>query len=122
MKNKNLHVARRKMSHVIDEIYTALLRTGGDEVQLRILREPEGLRLLAAGDFAEENRHHIQRMAELLQPAVRTPALVEEFWELAGGDQYTSESEMALVGQIIDQAEITVGESRVEMELFISYR
>lgn len=121
MKNKRLHLARRKMSHVIDEIYTALLRTGGNEVALRILREEGGLRLLAEGDFAAENRHHIQRMAELLQPAVRTPALVEEFWELAGGDQYTSESEIALVGQIIDQAAITVGEDRVEMDLFISY-
>lgn len=68
-----------------------------------------------------ENQHHIQRMAELLQPAVRTPALVEEFWELAGGDQYTSESELALVGQIIDQAAVTVEETRVEMDLFISY-
>ena len=121
MKNKHLHLARRKMSHVIDEIYTALLRTGGNEVQLRIVREPEGLRLLAVGDFAAENRHHVERMAELLQPAVRTPALVEEFWELAGGDQYTSDSEIALVGQIIDQAEITVGEGQVEMNLYISY-
>ncbi len=121
MKNKHLHLARRKMSHVIDEIYTALLRTGGGEVQLRIIREEEGLRLLAAGDFSPENQHRIQRMAELLQPVVRTPALVEEFWELAGGDQYTSESELALVGQIIDQAAVTVEENRVEMDLFISY-
>ena len=121
MKNKHLHLARRKMSHVIDEIYTALLRTGGGEVQLRIIREEEGLRLLAAGDFSPENQHRIQRMAELLQPVVRTPALVEEFWELAGGDQYTSESELALVGQIIDQAAVTVEDTRVEMDLFISY-
>ena len=77
MKNKHLHLARRKMSHVIDEIYTALLRTGGGEVQLRIIREEGGLRLLAAGDFTLENQHHIQRMAELLQPAVRPPPQVQ---------------------------------------------
>ena len=121
MKNKHLHVARRKMSHVIDEIYTALLRTGGNEVQLRIVREPEGLRLLAVGDFAAENRHHVERMAELLQPAVRTPALVEEFWELAGGDQYTSDSELALVGQMLDGAVVNLAGRTVRMNLYIAF-
>jgi len=118
---KHLHLARRKTSHVIDEIYTALLRAGGREVQLHILREEEGLRLLAQGDFAPENRRSMERMAELFQPALRSPALVEEYWELAGGDQYASESELALVGQIIDRASVTVGEDRVKMELFIAY-
>ena len=118
---KRLHLARRKMSHVIDEIYTALLRAGGSEVDLRIIREEEGLRLRAGGDFSAENHHHMERMAELLQPAVRTPALVEEYWELAGGDQYTSESEMALVGQIIDEAKITVEEQHIDLDLYIVY-
>lgn len=119
--NKRLHVTRRKMSHVIDELYTTLLRSGGQEVRLRILREEGGLRLYAEGDFAEENRSRMERMAQLLQPDVRTPALVEEFWELAGGDQYTSDSELALVGQIVDEAQVTVGENRVTMELFIAH-
>ena len=56
-----------------------------------------------------------------LHLARRKMSHVEEFWELAGGDQYTSESELALVGQIIDQAAVTVEETRVEMDLFISY-
>lgn len=119
--NKHLHVTRRKMSHVIDELYTTLLRSGGQEVRLRILREEGGLRLYAEGDFAEENRSRMERMAQLLQPDVRTPALVEEFWELAGGDQYTSDSELALVGQIVDEAQVTVGENSVTMELFIAH-
>ena len=119
--NKHLHVTRRKMSHVIDELYTTLLRSGGQEVRLRILREEGGLRLYAEGDFAEENRSRMERMAKLLQPDVRTPALVEEFWELAGGDQYTSDSELALVGQMVDRSGVKLHAGRVKMDLFFAY-
>ena len=120
MKQKHLHMARRKMCRVIDELYTLLLRSGG-AVDLHIRREAEGLRLLAEGDFAPEHRHEMENLAEMLQPEVRNAALVEEFWELAGGDQYTSDSELALVGQMVDEASIQVGEKRVEIALYIRF-
>lgn len=121
MSEKHLHMARRKMSHVIDELYTALLRCGGECVELTIRREEEGLRLLVRGDFSQEHQRDIQGMADILQPKVRNSALVQEFWELAGGDQYTSDSELALVGQMVDEARVQVGESQVALELFVRF-
>lgn len=121
MSKKHIHLARRRMSHVIDELYTALLRAGGREVDLRLSKEEDGLRLFVKGDYAPEHRHEMERMAQMLHPAVRDMGLVEAFWELAGGDQYTSDSELALVGQIIDSAEVTIGENMVEMELYLSF-
>ena len=57
----------------------------------------------------------------MLTPQLRNPALVQEFWELAGGDQYTSDSELALVGQMVDEAKVQVGEGQVTMDLFIRF-
>ena len=37
--NNHIHTARRKMNHVLDEIYTALLLAGGTELDLSIRRE-----------------------------------------------------------------------------------
>lgn len=119
--HKHLHLARRKMSHIIDEIYTALLHYGSEEVELRIAREPDGLRLFVQADFHAEYRREIERMGELLQPAVRSEAMVEMYWELAGEDQYTSESEMSLVGQMADEAALTIEGKKVEIELFVAY-
>ena len=119
--HKHLHLARRKMGHIIDEIYTALLHYGSGEVNLRIVREDNGLRLHVDGDFKPEFTEEIERMGELLQPAVRSAAMVEEFWELAGEDQYTSESEMALVGQMADEAELSVDANRVHIRLLVAY-
>ena len=121
MLKKHIHLARRRMSHVIDELYTAMLRAGGTEVDLRLVKEKDGLRLFVKGDFSPEHRHDMDRMAEMLQPEVRDMGMVEAFWELAGGDQYTSDSELALVGQIIDSAKVSVGEDTVEMELYMSF-
>lgn len=121
MAKKHIHMARRRMSHVIDELYTALFRAGGKEVDFRLVKEEDGLRLFIKGEYSPEHRHEMERMAEMLQPKVRDLGMVEAYWELAGGDQYTSDSELALVGQIIDGAKVTLGESNVEMELYLSF-
>ena len=109
------------MSRILDEIYTALLHCGSSEVDLRIVREDNGLRLFVHGDFHEEYLEDIERMGELLQPAVRSAAMVEEYWELAGEDQYSSESEMALVGQMADEAKLEIDGQKVNIELFVAY-
>ena len=119
--HKHLHLARRKMGHILDEIYTALLHYGSEEVQLRIAREERGLRLFVQSDFEQEHLHHIERMGALLKPEVRSPAMVEMYWELAGEDRYTSESEMALVGQMADEAELTIDGNSVNIEIFVAY-
>lgn len=121
MKKKHIGIARRRMSHVIDELYTALFRSGGREVDLRLVKEEDGLRLFVKGDFSPEHRREMERLAEMLRPDVRDMGMVEAYWELAGGDQYTSDSELALVGQIVDDAKVSVGDSVIEMELYLSF-
>ena len=52
---------------------------GSEKVDLCLRKEAEGFHLTMRGDFAPENRRQAERMAELLQPAVRNPALVEAY-------------------------------------------
>ena len=121
MSKKHIHMARRRMSHVIDELYTTLFHAGATDVNIHLSREEDGLRLFVKGNYTPEHRHEIERMAEFLQPEVRDMGMVEAFWELAGGDQYTSDSELALVGQILDGAKVDVRDDAVEMELYLSF-
>ena len=118
---KHLHLARRKMSRIMDEIYTALLHYGSEEVDLRIVRESDGLRLFVTADFLSEHKAHVERMGKLLQPAVRSEAMVEMYWELAGEDRYTSDSELSLVGQMADEAALVIEGKKVDIELFVAY-
>jgi len=119
--HKHLHLTRRKMSRIVDEIYTALLHYGSEEVDFRIARESNGLRLFVTADFLTEHTEDIKRMGRLLQPVVRSDAMVEMYWELAGEDQYTSDGEMSLVGQMADEAALTIEGKKVEIEIFVAY-
>lgn len=122
MIRKHMGITRRKMSHVIDELYTALFHVGGTKADLHLVREENGIRLLMKSDFLPQHREAVEDMAAMLQPVVRNPALVQSYWELAGGDQYTSDSELSLVGQMLDDAKVTVGENWVEMDLFVGFQ
>ena len=114
-------MTRRRMNHVISELSNALLLAGGRQIDLHLIREDNGLRLRIEGDFSPEHQRGMEHMVRLLQPQVRDPALVETYWELAGGDQYTSESELALVGQMLDAAIVDVSEGHVRMDLYIAF-
>ena len=118
---KRMHLARRRMNHILSELNHALLLAGCRGIELRLMREEAGLRLRIRTEFAPENRQVMERMASLLQPAVRDPALVETYWELAGEDQYTSDSEMSLVGQMLDGAQVEIGPGEVRMELYLAF-
>lgn len=114
-------MTRRRMNHVISELSNALLLMGGRQIDLHLLREDNGLRLRIEGDFAPEHQKNMEQMGRLLRPKVRDPALAETYWELAGGDQYTSESELALVGQIVDAASVEVSDGKVQMDLYLAF-
>ena len=118
---KRMNMTRRRMNHVVSELTHALLLAGSRELNLRLVREDEGLRLHIQAGFAPENQDAVERMAFLLQPAIRDPALVETYWELAGEDQYTSDSEMALVGQMLDEAKAEIGPGEVHLELYLAF-
>ena len=119
--HKHFHLARRKMGHIIDEVYTTLLHYGSGEVDLRIVREADGMRMFAKSDFDPDYLEEIERMGELLQPAVRSAAIVEMFWELAGEDPYTGESKLSLIGQMADDVAFTIGDQNVSIEIYIAY-
>ena len=112
--------ARQKMSRIIDEIRAALFACGALELSLRLKKGPEGLRLLVQSDYIAVNRPKLERLSKLLQPEIRDPALAETFWELAGADLAPDTSELALVGQILDSAHVTLQDSRIELDLFVA--
>ena len=117
---KRMYRARRRMNRVISELSHALLMAGGQEIDLHLSREEAGLRLRLEGDFHPEHQQVMERMAKLLQPLVRDPALVETYGELTGEDQYTEQGEIALVGQMLDESSV-VEPGRVRMNLYLAY-
>lgn len=118
---KRMYRARRRMNHVISELNHVLLLSGSTEIDMRLCRSEGGLRLIVNGDFAPEHQSAMERMARLLQPLIRDPALVETYSELTGEEQYTDEGEIALVGQMLDESRVIVEPGRVKMNLYLAF-
>ena len=119
---KRMFRVRRRMNHVISELNNALFQAGCREINLRLVREEQGLRLYLQGQYAPECRRSVERMADLLQPEFRDPALVETYGELTGSEQYPRDGEIALVGQMLSDASVTVDGDWVKMDLYISFQ
>lgn len=105
---KRIYRARRRMNDVTSELIHVLLMAGGQEIDMRLIREENGLRLHLEGDFSPEHQRAMEHMAKLLQPLIRDPALAETYGDLTGEDQYTDEGEIALVGHMLDESKVTV--------------
>lgn len=118
---RRMYRARRRMNHVISELSHVLLQAGSREIHMDLIREENGLRLRLEGTYDAGHHPEMEHMAHLLQPKVRDPALVETYWELTGEDQYTEESEMSLVGQMVDGSKVKVENGQVWIDLFLAF-
>lgn len=118
---KRMYRARRRMNYVISELSHALLLAGSREIDMRLTKEESGLRLRMESAFSPEHQRRMEHMAKLLQPKFRDPAVVEAYSELPGEDQYSEESELALVGQMVDASQVTVDSGQVRMDLFLAF-
>ena len=121
MPKRRILRARRRMNRVMNELSCALLIAGGKDIDLHLTREEEGLRLRLEGDFLPEHQQTMERMAKLLQPAVRDPALAETYGELMGEEHYSGESEIALVGHILDESRVVVEPGKVKMDVYLAF-
>lgn len=118
---RRMYRARRRMNHVISELSHVLLQAGSREIHMDLIREENGLRLCLNGTYDAEHHPEMEHMARLLQPKFRDPAVVETYWELTGEDQYTEESEMSLVGQMVDESRVSVEGGQVRINLFLAF-
>ena len=117
--NRHSQMVRQRMARVMDEVYHALFQAGASRVRMEVERLAEGYRLRAEADYDPRYRDQLERLERLLRPSERNPALVETYWELAGGDPYSGDSELALVGHMLDEASVRLGEGTVALDLLI---
>ena len=110
---------RKKVSRVMDELHNALFQAGATRVNTVVERREDAYCLILEADYDPACRHDVERMERLLQPEERNPALVEAYWELAGGDGHSGDSELSLVGHMVDHARTAVENERVRLELEI---
>ena len=120
MKHSNA-ITQEKMGRILDELYTALFAAGAHDISMNIKRWNDGLSICLHADYDPSMECKIQDLARFLQPEVKNNAFEETYWALVGCDRTGEDSELMLVGQMIDSADIFIEPYMVHLVLFKKY-
>lgn len=108
---------KRKMNKILDELVAFLFSVGSDNVKLELKKETDGYSLRVNSNFAPEHRRQVEKLERLLHPTDRYEGLEHFYWELAGNSGIGQDSELQLVGQMLDHADITIVDNTLELFL-----
>lgn len=114
-------ITREKMSRILDELYTYLFTVGAQSIALNIKRWDDGFSISIESDYDPAMRHKIEHLSRFLNPEIRNASLEETYWALVGCDRTGEDSELMLVGQMLDSADVFIYDDRVRLALFKKY-
>lgn len=107
----------RKVTKVADELIYYLLRCGADDLKVDMHREPDRFVVVIDSSYNSEQRQAIKSLERMLEEANRDRSIEEEYWELMGMNGNGYDPELQLVGMLVDNACVTMGDHTVHIEL-----
>ena len=111
---------RKKIARIMDEIILFFMIMDATDTQFELQRTDEGYKITVRSDYNPSKRDHLQNLKKFLQTE-KIEAMEECYWELAGIQDITEGSELAVLGSMIDQSDIRIHDDHVTMELFKHY-
>lgn len=102
-----------KINRIINELILFQLNCGCTEIQMTLNKEDDGYRIHFESLASEQCYECAAQLNKFLQ-VERNEAVEDYFWELAGDDEGSDNSELQLIGQMID-----CGGALIENDKFI---
>ena len=104
----------KKMTRIMDELTYFFFSVGSQGIQINLLRLENGC--------SPSERARVNDLERFLQveESERDQSLEEFFWQLAGSNRNGGgqDSELHLIGQMIDRASVQITDERVDLVLF----
>ena len=97
---------------------------GGPQNMNQVIRQEQKIRedaeqhaIFFRSNYDEKHFPRVEQLVRYLNQG-RNPALEESYWGLAGGGDLQDESEMLLIGAMIDHADIKIADGYVTFYLY----
>lgn len=107
----------RKMQKIIDELVFFFFSVGANGIKIDLERTHEGYRLICDSGYQKSDRARIRDLDKYLKVTERNIGLEEFSWQLAGVNAAGQDSEIHLIGQMVDDVKLDIGEDTVHLEL-----
>ena len=109
------HIQKR-ISKTIDEMMMFFFSVGGENIHIQFDKLENGYRITMKSKFDPKYRDKLDVLSKYLN-APKDESILECFWELAGESDNHADSELYLVGQMIDRADVRIEDDLVTVVL-----
>lgn len=113
-----MEATARKMTKVIDELIVFFFSVGSDGVQMDLRKLEDGYELSLKSRYDPAESKKVNDLDRFLNQAEKNEGLEEFFWQLAGVSGLGQDSELHLIGQMVDCRRLEIGPDMVELTLF----
>ena len=114
------HVEKR-IARMVDELVTFFTAIGGDDISIRLTKKEDQYMLQMTSTYDPAMRKKVDNLYKTLN-APKNQGLEEFYWELAGESAFGHDSELHLIGQMIDSAQIDIEDGLVSIRLYKSLK
>ncbi len=111
---------RKKVTTIVDELTTFFFSVGSDDMVVKIKKKEDGFHIFFASSFDTKLRKAVEHLEENLTKG-RAPEIEESYWGLTGSGDFRDESELILVGAMIDSAQVEICEGYATLNLFRAF-
>ena len=107
----------KKIAKIIEELTMYFFTMGSDRIQSGIERDGNRVKITFASNYDPDNQEKLHHLEKYLNEP-KNEGMEDFYWELAGSGDPGETSQLLLVGMMIDQAEITIGDAEVSLVLY----
>ena len=112
-----MHHVKKKIATIVDELITFFYSAGGTDFDIKIREDFEQHAIFFRSNYDENHFPKVEQLCRYLNQG-RNPAVEETYWGLAGGADLEAESEMLLIGAMIDHADIKIQDGYITFYLY----
>jgi hypothetical protein len=112
---------RRKVAKIVEELTIFFFSVGATKMNSSIEYDGSMANIIFQSDFELENRYKVVDLEKYFNEP-KNAGMEDIYWELAGSGDPGETSQLLLVGMMIDKAEISITDSRVEVKMYKAFK
>ncbi len=115
-----MNATARKMSKIADELINFFFAIGSKGVKMNLEDTGEGYLLTLSSQYDPQEQKRVNDLQKFLvvSKQERDKGLEEFFWELAGMNPEGDDSELHLIGHMLDKVDVNIWQDHVELALY----
>ena len=117
-----MSIANQKMSKIVDGLFSYFFyNIGSTDIKLELKRKDDGFELSIYSTYPPSARKEVLDLERFLNPPDRNGGIEDLYWGLVGGSfngGSGGDSELPLIGQMIDNATVKINEADVNLIIF----